>query len=80
MLNITIVVHNLNGGGAEKMMVRLANGLAALGDNVSLVLLTEGGININIINDNVKLIELKASRTAMALPKLMRYFQVSQIK
>ncbi|MGP1831947.1 glycosyltransferase [Shewanella frigidimarina] len=78
MLNITIVVHNLNGGGAEKMMVRLANGLAALGDNVSLVLLTEGGININIINDNVKLIELKASRTAMALPKLMRYFQVNK--
>jgi glycosyltransferase involved in cell wall biosynthesis len=73
MLNVTIVVHNLNGGGAEKMMVRLANGLANLGDNVSLVLLTQGGVNISNVNSNVNLIELKSSRTVTALPKLIKY-------
>lgn len=63
-------MHNLNGGGAEKMMVRLANGLANLGKEVSLVLLTEGGINIKNVSDSVALFQLKASRTTTAIPKL----------
>ena len=77
-MKISIVVHNLNGGGAEKMMVRLANALAELGEEVSLVLLTEGGINKNYVSSNVKLIELKSSRTAAAVPNLRKYLKVNQ--
>lgn len=72
-MRITVVVHNLNGGGAEKMMVRLANGLANLGQKVSIVLLTEGGINIKNVSDCVTLHELKAKRTVTAIPKLREY-------
>jgi glycosyltransferase involved in cell wall biosynthesis len=74
-LKIAIVVHNLNGGGAEKMMVRLANGLADLGESVSLVLLTEGGINKAYVGKNVHLVELKSTRTALAVPALRNYLK-----
>tara|TARA_R110001583_G_scaffold184624_1_gene344093 strand:- start:1646 stop:2764 length:1119 start_codon:yes stop_codon:yes gene_type:complete len=77
-LKISIVVHNLNGGGAEKMMVRLANALANLGEEVSLVLLTEGGINKSYVNEDVSLIELKSSRTAAALPNLRKYLKTNK--
>ena len=72
-MKITVVVHNLNGGGAEKMMVRLANGLANLGQNVSIVLLTEGGVNIKNVSERVTLHELKAHRTVTAIPKLRQH-------
>jgi hypothetical protein len=45
MAKIVIVMHDLRGGGAEKMMVRLANQLSANGDSVHLVLTAEGGVN-----------------------------------
>lgn len=74
-MKISIVVHNLNGGGAEKMMVRLANALSNLGEEVSLVLLTEGGINKSYVNDNVNLVELKSARTSLAVSNLRKYFK-----
>ena len=77
-MKITIVVHNLDGGGAEKMMVRLANGLAKLGEEVSLVLLTEGGINKNQVEAGVNLVELKSPRTALAVPNLRKYLKKNQ--
>jgi len=76
-LKISIVVHNLNGGGAEKMMVRLANALAKLGEDVSLVLLTEGGINKDYVNENVNLVELKSVRTALAVSNLRKYLKAN---
>ena len=77
-MRIAIVVHNLNGGGAEKMMVRLANGLAELGESVSLVLLTKGGINKKYVESKVNLIELNSTRTALALPNLRTYLKKNQ--
>lgn len=77
-MKIAIVVHDLNGGGAEKMMVRLANGLAHLGDQVSLVLLTQGGVNINHVDEAVNLVELKSVRTALAALNLRKYLKQSQ--
>lgn len=74
-MKISIVVHDLKGGGAEKMMVQLANGLAHLGDDVSLVLLTEGGVNKENVDKLVNLIELKSTRTAFAVPNLRKYLK-----
>jgi glycosyltransferase involved in cell wall biosynthesis len=74
-MKIAIVVHDLKGGGAEKMMVRLANGLANLGDDVSLVLLTQGGVNKSNVDDSVHLVELKSARTALAASNLRQYLK-----
>ena len=72
-MKISIVVHDLKGGGAEKMMVRLANGLAEGGDEVSLVLLTQGGVNKDFVSSRVRLVELCAPRTVMSFARLRRY-------
>ena len=63
MANIAIVLHDLRAGGAEKMMVRLANQLLAEGDKVSLILLGAGGENRAYIKSKIHLVELDCERT-----------------
>jgi glycosyltransferase involved in cell wall biosynthesis len=72
MAKIVIVMHDLRGGGAEKMMVRLANQLSANGDSVHLVLTAEGGVNKKFVNENVKLVELGCERTLSSFGKLRK--------
>lgn len=72
-MKISIVVHDLKGGGAEKMMVRLANGLAATADKVELVLLTNGGVNKSLVSANVSVVELYSHRTVLSLFRLRNY-------
>lgn len=78
MAKIMIVLHDLRGGGAEKMMVRLANQLAKEGDEVNLVLLTEGGVNKSFLTENVELTELDARRTMLAVSPLRRHIRQNQ--
>ena len=59
MAKIAIVLHDLRGGGAEKMMVRLANQFCEDGDDVDMILITSGGSNKPYLSDRVKLIELR---------------------
>ncbi|MDU0355999.1 glycosyltransferase [Paraglaciecola aquimarina] len=72
MAKIAIVMHDLRGGGAEKMMVRLANQLSADGDDVHLVLIAEGGVNKKFVNQNVNLVELGCERTLSSFGKLRK--------
>lgn len=74
-MKIAIVIHDLRGGGAEKMMMRLANAISKHGHSVDLVLLTDGGVNKASLNSNVNLVELNASRTSSAIPKLRKYLK-----
>ena len=62
-MKIAIILHDLRGGGAEKMMVRLANQLAIMGDDIEMILLTGGGSNIAFLSSSVTLTELNARRT-----------------
>ena len=70
MAKITIVLHDLRGGGAEKMMVRLANQMVEDGDQVDMILITEGGSNKPYLSENVNLIELQCERTLAAFGPL----------
>jgi glycosyltransferase involved in cell wall biosynthesis len=72
MAKIVIVMHDLRGGGAEKMMVRLANQLSANGDSVHLVLTAEGGVNKKFVNNKVRLVELGCERTLSSFGKLRK--------
>ena len=71
--DICLVMHDLAGGGAEKMMVRLANAIAEQGYNIQVLLMTEGGVNKKELKSNVELVELGGSRTLSAVPRLARY-------
>lgn len=72
MSKIAIVLHDLRGGGAEKMMVRLANQLAENGDDITMILITGGGENKAYLDNRVNLIELNCTRTLSAFSPLRK--------
>lgn len=74
---VSLFVPNLDGGGAELVVLRLAEGLANLGVKVDLVLARTEGAYLNKIPSNVRIIDLK-SRSPVLLFKtlaLRRYLQ-----
>ncbi|GAB3014988.1 glycosyltransferase [Bowmanella dokdonensis] len=75
MANIMIILHDLRGGGAEKMMVRLANQLALGEDQVELVLLSSGGDNLGFVSERVQVSELGIPRTLKAFMPLRRHLK-----
>ncbi|WP_412972334.1 glycosyltransferase [Glaciecola sp. MF2-115] len=77
MAKIAIILHDLRGGGAEKMMVRLANQLCDDGDTVDMILITSGGSNKNYLSKKVNLIELTCDRTLDSFVPLRRALKQS---
>ncbi len=78
MAKIAIVLHDLRGGGAEKMMVRLANQFCDDGDTVDMILITSGGTNKSYLSEKVNLIELNCRRTLDAFGPLRRALKISK--
>jgi glycosyltransferase involved in cell wall biosynthesis len=65
----------LLGGGAERVMVDLAGGFAERGLRVDLVLGRAEGVYLPSVSSQVNIIDLSASRTLTALPKLAQYLR-----
>ena len=59
MKKLLIILHDLGAGGAEKMMARLAGALADAGNDVTLLMLTGGGVNVASLDPRVKQVELQ---------------------
>lgn len=72
---IAIFLPSLNGGGAERVMVTLANAFAARGYEVDLVLAAAQGPYLKDVSAAVRIVDLKAGRVIMALLPLMRYLR-----
>jgi hypothetical protein len=72
---IALFVPSLSGGGAERMMVHLANAFVERGTQVDLVLVRAVGAYKDEVADQVRIIDLQASRILTALPKLVRYLR-----
>ncbi|MBF7074875.1 glycosyltransferase [Glaciecola sp. MH2013] len=66
MASICIVLHDLRGGGAEKMMLRLANQMSEMGHQLSFVLVGKGGENSVFLSADIAVIELDCERTLHA--------------
>lgn len=62
-------------GGAERTLLNLAEGIAARGYPVDLVLARAEGAYMSEIPDSVRVIDLKAARVLMCLPALVRYLR-----
>lgn len=71
---ILFILHNLHGGGAEKMLARLASSLCHRHE-VTLLTLTEGGVNEALLAAEVRHICLHSPRTVRALPALARFLR-----
>lgn len=74
-VDIAIFIPSLAGGGAERVMVALANGFSARGLEVDLVLAHAAGSYLAEVSSNVCLVDLKCRRVAFCLPGLIKYFR-----
>lgn len=72
---VSLFLPSLRGGGAERVMVTLANGFAERGFKVDIVLAAAEGPYFSEVSDAVRIVDLKASRVATSIPKLARYLR-----
>jgi glycosyltransferase involved in cell wall biosynthesis len=75
---IAIFVSSFRGGGAEGAMVQLANKLLARDLEVDFVVLQETGPWRAKVEPSVRIIDLQASRVALSIMPLVRYFKSSR--
>lgn len=72
---ITFYLPSLAGGGAERVMVLLANWFGDQGKDVELVLAKATGPYLADVNSGVTIVDLKSSRVGTSLPALVRYIR-----
>lgn len=72
---IALFIPNLEGGGAERVMVVLANSFVNRGFKVDLIVASSSGALKKLVSKDVKIVDLKVKRAFSAIPKLRRYIK-----
>lgn len=72
---VLLFLPSLEGGGAERVFVELANQFASLGVQVELVLVRMRGPYLSEVSPSVRVVDLRARGVLQALPKLVRYLR-----
>ncbi len=72
---IAIFVPSLRGGGAERVMVTLANAFSARGFDVDLILASAQGPYLRDVVPDVRVVDLRAERVIKALLPLIAYLR-----
>jgi len=72
---VALYMPSLDGGGAERVMVTVANALVEQGHSVDLVLVRAKGDYDDLVHEDLNVIDLKASRILASLPRLIRYLR-----
>jgi glycosyltransferase involved in cell wall biosynthesis len=80
MTDVAIFLMDVQGGGAERVMLNLAEGLSQSGLQVDLVLVQAVGEYLNVIPVGVRLVTLDCPRLISAVPALRRYLQQQRPK
>ncbi|MFB8787551.1 MAG: glycosyltransferase [Potamolinea sp.] len=75
MPDLTFFLMDLDGGGAERVMINLASGFAEQGLKVDLVLVKAEGPYLSQLSSKVRVVKLENSRLIMSLPSLVRYLK-----
>lgn len=74
-MHIAFLLSDLKGGGAQKMVINLANWFAHKGYKTELVLFNNTGKYNNLVADNVAIRNLKTSRTLYGIRPLSHYLK-----
>jgi len=74
-IRLSLFLPGLHGGGAERVTLNLARGLAEEGYEVDLVLASATGPYLDAVPQGVRVVDLGARRTAGSLVPLMRYLR-----
>ncbi|MDO8775166.1 MAG: glycosyltransferase [Burkholderiaceae bacterium] len=72
---ISIFLPDLRGGGAERVVVNLANGFALRGYAVDLVLLSAVGEFLTDLRPEIRVVDLRIKRMRWAMLPLVRYLR-----
>ncbi len=75
---VAIYLPSLDGGGAERAMVELANGLSAEGVSVDLVVVRDNGPWASLVSDDVTMIALRTRSKLLEFLKFLRYLHHAQ--
>lgn len=70
---IAIFSPTLRGGGAERVVVNMANGFVKLGISVDLLLSSAVGPYIELLTPKVNIVDLNTGRVLSSLPRLIKY-------
>ncbi|MEM6840095.1 MAG: glycosyltransferase [Cyanobacteria bacterium P01_C01_bin.120] len=79
---VAIFIRTLSGGGAERVMVNLANHWAEKGIKVDLVLVKVGGPYLDKVSETVNIVDLGCKNTKLlaSIPKLVGYLRTYRPK
>lgn len=80
MVDIALFIPSLNGGGAERVMLILANTLVEKGYAVDLVLVKAKGAFLKDVSKNVRIVDLDSSRTLFSIIPLVNYLKKEKPK
>lgn len=72
---IALFLQDLHGGGAERVMLLLAGGIARRGYPVDLVLVRREGAHARSIPSEIRVVELGTRRVLGSVPALVRYLR-----
>lgn len=75
-----LVLASLRGGGAERVMLEIANGLSKKGELIDLVLFSAEGDFLNLINPRINVIDLRVTRVSLGIFALAQYVRKAQPK
>ncbi len=75
---IALFLSYLGGGGAERVMLNLADGFAQSGLKVDLVLSRAWGPHLWKVPTTIRVVDLGAARPSLSLPKLVQYLKKEQ--
>jgi glycosyltransferase involved in cell wall biosynthesis len=74
-IRLAIFISSMRGGGAQRAMLNLAQGIARRGYAVDLVLARAEGPYLADVPASVRVVDLKAARVLSGLPALIRYLR-----
>ena len=72
---VSIILPSLRGGGAERVMLNIANGLVDKGYTVDLVLVSATGPYLADIKKTLTLVNLKSQHSSTSIPALISYLR-----
>ncbi|HBE18535.1 MAG TPA: glycosyl transferase [Cyanobacteria bacterium UBA11149] len=75
MSKLAIFHPNIEGGGAERVLVNLISGLVEHGVNIDLVLVQAKGAFLSLIPPEVRVVDLGVKRLILCIPALVRYLK-----
>lgn len=71
-IKLMLVSPNLEGGGAERVITHIANGIDKQKFDVTLCLIRKQGVYLSFLNDDIKIVDLKKDSVKSAFFKLIK--------